>query len=220
MTIESKNIFSNRAVELLSQKKFAQQTATQPEYHWAIEYSGRSAQIQTDRILTLQYSNSTGQSLVDLFLESVCSMLVNRPLQALFSLSFREVENFLRDENHLPAFSNDSETAAREVFLQVKMTLVQKVLLENVDTKRLIGTDQSWNDLSLAGKNRTVINFFSWLNDRFGKTNSLELILVEDPVVTVKNNDFPLDLPLVEGLLNQLFTSKETLSPLKVIGTL
>jgi len=170
--------------------------------------------------LTLQYSNSTGQSLVDLFLESVCRMLVNRPLQALFSLSFREVENFLRDENHLPAFTNDSESSAREVFLQVKMTLVQKVLLENMDIKRLIGTDQSWNDLSLAGKNRTVINFFSWLNDRFGKANSLELILVEDPVVTVKNNDFPLDLPLIEGLLNQLFTSKETLSPLKVIGTL
>lgn len=158
--------------------------------------------------------------LVDLFLESICRMCESRPVASLFSLSFREVENFLRDENHLSVFSEESVAAARDVFSQVKSSLVQNVLLEKVDLKTLLGTDRNWNELTLAGKNRTLANLISWLNDRLGKPNALELILAEDTSVTVKNNDFPLDLQVIEGLLNQVFPAQKSLSPLKVIGTL
>ncbi len=220
MSDQIRSHLSQRACDLLVMKKKVLNSSGHSDIHWAIEYSGRSAQIQTDRILTLRYGHSTGNELTDLFLESLCRLSEGKMVQAVFALSFREVENFLRDENHLPAFTETIEDEAREAFFRVKSTLASAILLENVDVLKELGVESSWSELNLSGKNRTLLALFSWLNNRLGQTHSLDLILAEENTVTVKNNDFPLELPLVESFLNQIFRTEGTQSPLKVIGTL
>lgn len=219
MTIEAP-IFSKRAQKLFSEKAFAQTDILDPIFQWKIEYNCGTQHFQTDKILTLQYSNPVNDDLTTILLESICKLSQGKMLQYLFQLSFREVENFLRDENHIPSFGAELETRASEVFLSLKHALLAGILLTKMNESDLSFDLSGWKKFSLPLKNKLVMEVFSGLCTLFPKEKKLELILAEGDTVTVKKNDFPLELAVLETLLNRLAFEKETDSPLKVIGTL
>jgi hypothetical protein len=219
MTTETP-IFSKRAQKLLTEKAFAQTDVRALIFQWKIEYNCGPQHFQTDKILTLQYSNPVNDDLTTVLLESVCKLSQGKMLQFLFQLSFREVENFLRDENHIPSFGAELETRGNEVFISVKNALLAEILLTKMNELDFSFDLSSWKKLSLPMKNKLVMEVFSGLLTLFPKEKKLELILAEGDTVTVKKNDFPLELAVLETLLNRLAFEKETDSPLKVIGTL
>ena len=212
-------MISKRAENLLSQPQFTLNKLKQSSFNWKIEYSGGHSQFQTDKILTLQYSHSTEDDLENILLESICRLAQGKTLQFLFTMSYREIESFLRDENHTPAFTGDIEAHAVSVFQQVKKSLLVQIL----KTKLSLSDSKSradWSTLSLVAKNRDVKNFLTVLGNLFLPAKSLELVLAEDDTVTVKKNEFPLDLEIVEALLGLQFFGNQGTSPLKVVGTL
>lgn len=207
---------SRRAQNLQTDCKFALSGTVSSNPQWEIQFGHEAPQFQTDRILTLHYSHISADVLETIFFESICRLSQGKTLNFLFLLSFREIESFLRDENHIPAFDNVSEAQAQDVFGHLKNALVLKILAAKISSP----AGKRWSGLSLSDKNRAVLELFTSLCALFPKEKNLELILAEDTTVTVKKNDFPLELEAVETLLNHLFLSGEADSPLKVIGTL
>lgn len=215
MTNQCEPAYSQRAQNLLTDCKCARTADIASNPQWEIDY-GSSAPFQNGRILTLKYSHISTDVLETVFYESICRLSQGKTLNFLFLLSFREIESFLRDENHLPAFGNELELRALEVFGRLKAALLHKILRGKIGLPQ----EKKWSKLTLADKNRGTMELFSSLNNLFPKDKNLELILAEEGTVTVKKNDFPLELDVVEALLNDLFGPEETHSPLKVIGTL
>lgn len=207
---------SSRAQNLMNESRFALSPVIAPGPQWKIEYGRQNAQWQTDRILTLQYSHPSSDSLETLFYESICRVSQQKTLSDLFKLSFREIESFLRDENHLPAFGNEIAGPAQEVFGRLKNALILEILSKKISMPK----GKTWKELGLAEKNRAVMELFSSLCSLFPKDKNLELVLAESDTVTVKKNDFPLELDALEALLCHQFGAGSADSPLKVIGTL
>jgi hypothetical protein len=213
------NSFSRRAHELLSDLRYASSKSVQSDFHWKIDYSRESSQLQNDKILTLQYSSPVKNNLENIFLESICRLAKGKTMQFLFAVSYREIESFLRDENHIPAFSESIVPEAQTILGRVKKSLLVEILLGDLE-KSGLSEKKKWPVLTIVEKNRAVASLFFELGKVFSQGKKLELILAEDNTVTVKKNDFPLDLEIIEALMGQIFFKHESISPLKVIGTL
>lgn len=215
------SLYSLRAKDLLEHPQFSLNLDARTAFRWKVEYSGVTSQFQTDKILTLKYSHQTSDEIFNVFAESVGRLSQGKTVDSLMALSFREIESFLRDENHLASFADEIQKRAEETFLQVKISLIVYILAEKIQFSGTWSEQKSpWHKLSLADKNRAVSHLVSELGKLFSAGKPLELVLAEGDTVTVNKNDFPLDLEIIEGLMGQLFSVEESISALKVVGTL
>ena len=113
--------FSKRAQDFLSTPRHAL-AKTERELGnrlWFWDFSLEKIQqnnFKSDKILTLNYFNNSASVLDSLFLETLSRMVIGRDIEFLQRLSFRELENFLRDENHLPVFNNSGAVNPEESF--------------------------------------------------------------------------------------------------------
>ena len=95
----------------------------------------------------------------------------------LWSLSFREFENFLRDENHLPAFLEITEELEGE-FKKLKLTFLASGYFQKLRDLQLHFKD--WHSLSLVMKNQISLGLCQKLG--------WHLIYAEESVLTIESS--------------------------------
>lgn len=133
--------------------------------------------------------------------------------------TFREIENYLRDENHLPVFDSSVLVLAEESFKRVKNSLLGALLLDKLEglgTKASV--QKNWRSLTLVEKNREVSRLITGFNSLFPTTKPLELALVETSELSVVLNDFPIQLEVLEFLIQSLLGNEEGISSLKLVA--
>ena len=219
--------FSFRAQEMLNNPKhfINEEGPSIDEFHWSFFLQESATAPIRDKILTLHYKYKLVNEYDLLFLEALSRLGEGQTIEAINRLSFRETENFLRDENHQSTFLEESENLAQMSFKRVKNSLLEAFVKKKMQEK--LPLDQAklwnfsnWNDLIFVEKNRKVLAFLSQLNTLFPNEGSLQLLLVEGQEITIKLNDFPLSLEVVELLMNNFFLKTEKKTSLKVVAAL
>ena len=111
--------FTRRAQELLAKKEFFKATQ-ENDFEIVLDSS--------DKILTVTYSNP--QTEIELlFREILARFSKGRLLKQALEINFRELENFLRDENHLPSFTKESTQKLSELLKELKLSLISSALI-------------------------------------------------------------------------------------------
>lgn len=217
-------ILSKRAQEFLSHpvhrtlKSFID--CGSKKWQWSFSFEKLdSNELHSDKILTLSYFSEEASICDLLILETLSLMVKGRDVLALNHLSFRELENFLRDENHLPVFENLPGNFPEESFKSVKNSLIVAILKNKLEaklnpTKKLI----KWEELSLVEQNKTCLAYVTLLNNLFNKANPLELVLASTDEISLILNGFPLSIEVIEGLLKEFIGDEQQISSFKVVA--
>jgi hypothetical protein len=173
-----------------------------------------------DNILTLSYFTQTDNELEKLFLEAVARLATERNIAFLANLSFREVENYLRDENHLPVFEADGAIKPETAYLKIKYSLLCSLVLKRVQGHALFNklALRPWSELSLVEKNRLVLAGVELLNSLFPKLKKMNLALADDAEISLVMNEFPLASEVIELVFLALFIKQEEKTSLKVVA--
>ncbi len=192
----------------------------QQNWIWNVErHNSAGIDFLSDKILTLNYSiqNSTEAEL--LFLEAISRLSLEKPISFILNLNYRELENYLRDENHLPVFI-DSWTNSSEVsFKKVKNSLLMALIQKEIDPKFTIEfKKRSWNKLNLVEKNQQSLSLINVLNNVFLPMKSIQLVFARNEEVSIIMNDFQLNLDVIEGLFHHNFLGASENSSLKVVA--
>lgn len=126
-------IISSRARALIQSPQYGKvfPDKTSAFYQW---------KISSDKKLTVSYEATIDTVRIPL-METISLFINHKELNNLFTLEFREVENFLRDQNDTPAFSSNVEDIYRDLlsaltfsffkFQQISMQLPQSFIDEN-----------------------------------------------------------------------------------------
>lgn len=212
--------FSKRAESLLDNQRHSKTSFQDETWSWDFTLK-ESESFLGDKILTLMYSNLPTERSDSLFLETISILSIEKNIDFLIRLGFREVENYLRDENHRPAFDAKDEISLEKSFKKVKNSLLSALILNKLkETKDKYRQNISWNDLSFVEKNRRVMAILEDLNLLFPKGKKASLALVENETIFLVKNDLPLDLDTVELILRPLFHIDSGKSSLKVVAAL
>ncbi|RPJ72420.1 MAG: hypothetical protein EHM20_13775 [Alphaproteobacteria bacterium] len=217
-------ILSKRAHNLLHSPQYLKEISNgglpQSSPKWEILTDNSIGnELLSDKILTLFYSHASSSDLDMLLLESISRLVVGRNVQFLEKLSFREVENYLRDENHLSVFDQTIIGQAEATFRVVKNSLLGAIIFKKIlDNKPQEGEQKAWEELSFLEKNQTVKTIILKMNSLFPTGKMLELVLVEDDNISLVPNDFPLHLGVVEAVLGSLYIITNQKSSLKVVA--
>lgn len=216
-TIYAEHLLSKRALEILGNPKHLESSSAnldkKNQWNWNLTLD------KTDKILTLSYSNQSPHPFESLFLETLSRLSIGKNLHQLIPISFREVENFLRDENHLPAFVDSDEKELEICYKKVKNSLLGELLFRKLkDNKDIFPQNNFWNELSFVEKNRRILALLFELQKAFPKGKKLDLALVEGESISLIKNDFPLDLEVVENVLQAFFHGSHGKTCLKVVA--
>lgn len=132
---------------------------------------------ENDKVLTAHhcFAKETSESHL-LFAEVFCIMARGKVLFELWGLTFREFENFLRDENHQPTFLEHTEELEME-FSKVRLTLLASGYSQKLRELQLHFKD--WNSLSLVLKNKMAQDLCQKLG--------WHLIYAEESVLTIES---------------------------------
>lgn len=217
-------IYSKRAHELLTSPLYLlhKNLDLKVNSNWTWQFSVEKSKLnnfESDKILTLGYFINSVSSIESLFLEAISQMTLGRNIGTIRSLSFRELENFLRDENHLPVFEKSAEISPEVSFKKVKTSLLVTLLLSEI--KKNMGNDSSfeiWSELNLIEKNKMGQIFISSINNLFSSAIPLQLALASTEEIAVVLNDFPISIEVIEGLANEILGKAEEISCLKVVA--
>ena len=218
-SLELIQILSNRAQCLLKSPRHLYKEDGKIEqkekFTWHFKTVETNNNFLDDKILTLSFGESSN-ILETLFKEAISQMSSGRTVHFLEKLSFRELENFLRDENHLPVFHQTDLLKAQEIAKVVKNSLLSELLEKKIDKK--MAPPISWNDLSLVQKNLQSRSLIFAINSLFPQVKSIELALAEEDKVSIVMNDFPLSLEVLEGVLESHFLVSLTKTSLKMVA--
>jgi len=163
-----------------------------------------------DRILTVSHGKNP-DNVEFILAEVVAKFSENKNISDVWKINFREIESFLRDENHLPAFVGSTEEI-ESVLIQVKASLIGfavKAKLKN-QHEWIISQRKNWNQLSLTAKNewaQTLIRPLGW-----------ELVFCEGDVLTVTNTPIGVDAETLSLLINAVLSGEEINLPMKVVA--
>lgn len=146
-----------------------------------------------DKILTLSYSSHQHESSKIpsfLFCEVLCLFALNRSVDVIDSFSYREVENFLRDANHLSAFSLTSAESidAEKSFMAIKWQLFAAAVFELMKKQSGFSRDllAGWNGGTLVEKNRFAAKFISDFNTIVPLGKTVEFVFAEGEFIHLK----------------------------------
>lgn len=173
----------------------------------------------SDKILTLSYQISYASNPEILIIEAFSRMCLGRNIEFVNKLSFRELENFLRDENHLPVFENQDLNDMENIYQFLKISLLSSFLLDGLKSPN--GENYStkvWSELTYIEKNREISCLVALLNSLIPEKNGLQLALAEADEIFIVMNDFPLKIEIVGDLIHRLFLNSEAKYPLKVVA--
>lgn len=211
-------ILSKRANEILAAPLHFAPSARSSE--WVFSLGGDdSVQLEGDKILTLFFSENNVSAVEKLFKEVICRLVTGKNLLFLQKLTYREVENYIRDENHLPVFLNSEVSITEDIYKNIAISLQVSIVLSVLESKRgLKSPAKSWSDLSLVEKNNEMKLLFSMLNSSFFRPKPMELVLAEKESVSIVMNSFPLEMGVLEELFKRIFLKRNDISSLKVVA--
>lgn len=206
--------------------KRAQEFIANPKYFlknekpgWGFELVRSDESLLGDKFLTLTYFKFSNLEIDNLFCESLSQMCVGKNIAFLIKLTFREVENYLRDENHLPVFEETSSSIIEKSYKMVKNSLLASVIMNKIqDTKFHFREGENWKSLGLVQKNRLIADFVTTVQAPFVLVRPLQLVFVENDTVSVVINDFPIELEALEMLCNRFFKSEDAETYLKFVA--
>lgn len=175
---------SNRSERLL--QSASQQTEQLSHYEVKLDMS--------DKFLTLLYPAKSVEHPPELYLvinETICTLMKHKDLNQLSLFSFREAENFLRDENHLPAFGTgtDLEREAESLFIRSKWSFFSAGLMAFAKKHNWKIRETNVPGETYANKNADFATLFSLLKKAFTRGEKLHFVLWEDDTLFVKTED-------------------------------
>lgn len=190
------------------------------KWSWDFTLEGlQQGNFQSDSILTLFYFSESASVLETLFLESLSRMCIKRNISSLLKLSFRELENYLRDENHLPSLENLEALSAEACFKQVKNSLLTAIIMKEIKKNYTYDLDsRTWAQLNLLEKNQSGHTFIFRLNKLFSLVKPMELAFAGNEEFSVVMNDFPLEISLIQELADSTFGGRVGFSSFKVVA--
>lgn len=165
---------------------------------------------ENDKILTVFHGENTDE--VDFVIADVLAKFSeNKKIFEVWKINFREIESFLRDENHLPAFA-ENIPEIELILNNNKMTLIGSAIKAKLGSKLeiLFSQRKNWNQLTLTVKNewaQTLTLALGW-----------ELILCEEDVLTVSSAPHGVDEAGLSLLINSIFSGSSSLPPMKVVA--
>ena len=111
-------MLSKRALALLNTPQYGKILDDQPAqaYQW---------HFTNDKKLTLSFESSYHQMRIPL-MDAISALLNSGDLKNLFILNFREVENFLRDQNDRPAFEGAEIAEIEKIFDLIYVDLTKE----------------------------------------------------------------------------------------------
>ncbi len=212
--------FLNDPIHLLVEVVAAKSSKFHQNWTWKVERQYKNGiDFLSDKILTLNYTiqNSTETEL--LFLEALSRLSLEKPISFILNLSYRELENYLRDENHLPVFVDSWTNSSEASFKKVKNSLLMELIQKEIDPKFTIEfKKRSWNKLNLVEKNQQSLSLINALNNVFLPMKSIQLVFARNEEVSIIMNDFQLNLDVIEGLFHLNFLGPSENSSLKVVA--
>jgi hypothetical protein len=217
-------ILSKRAKEFVHSPQHLKEKLDSPSQsthpHWEIGLElGSHDGLLNDKIVTIFYDHPKALVSEKLFLETFSRFLVGRSIKFLENITFRELENYLRDENHLPVFENSHSVELETQYKAVKNSLLSYLILKKFKENNLgAGALKPWQELTLVEKNSAVKMCFSFLNLHFPRVKPLELVLATNEEISVLINDFPLSLELILEVLHGHFEIPPENSSFKVVA--
>lgn len=217
------NQFISKTIKINSKR--AHDFIIRPKYHtgtslgWTYTLDSKIEPLLDDKFLTLAYSNPSANEIENLLHESLSRMSIGKTVGFLNKMNFRELENYLRDENHLPVFEKEDSISIEKSYRYIKNSLLALVLWDKCGASKLQFLDQgAWKKLGLVEKNRNIEKLVSLINSYFSQTKSLELVFVEKDSVSVIVNDFPMDLEVLEIVINEFVNFIEEDSSVKLVA--
>ncbi len=221
----SLKFFSNRAKLLLSEALVnhlstdaSKDMNENNDQSWIWNFELRT---EDDKVLTLSYENHSGNQLHLLFLECLTRIASEKTILFLVKVNFREIENYLRDENHLLAFPVEDFKVYEAEFKIIHNSLLISLLIRKLNTELnldMASLFKNWVHLSLVVKNSQALLFVNALNKILLTNNSLQLIMAENAALTIILNDFPMDISILQGVVDEIFRSHNQDSSLKVVA--
>ena len=164
----------------------------------------------SDKILTV-FHHGERDNLSFLIEEVLCLFAKNRRLIELFKLNIREIENFLRDENHLPATDFKKEVLEETLKSSIISLVACGVRLKFAEHRpMLLATLENWSRCSLVEKN-------SWAQEVFSAFEC-QLVLSEGNEVILSDLPPGLDERALQGLLDELFKEAAKHLNMKVVA--
>ena len=165
---------------------------------------------ENDKILTVFHGENSDE-VAFVIAEVLAKFSENKKIFEVWKINFREIESFLRDENHLPAFA-ENIPEIELILNNNKMTLIGSAIKAKLGSKleNLFSQRKNWNQLTLAAKNewaQTLTLALGW-----------ELILCEEDVLTVSSTPHGVDEAGLSLLISSIFSERESLPPMKVVA--
>lgn len=161
--------------------------------------------------ITAVFHGKNSNDIEFILAEVLAKFSVNKKILEVWKINFREIENFLRDENHLQAFTGDMDKI-ESIFIKLKAGLIGfavKVKLDNHQewsiSQRRKGISQS-----LTAQNewaQILIRPLGW-----------ELVLCEKSILTVTNTPLGVDDETLTLLINTILSGEEIIAPMKVVA--
>ena len=199
---------SSRAIEILDNKEFFK-PFQENDFEVVLD-SG-------DKILTVTYAISSVEIEL-LFKEIISKFSKGRSLKQVSEINFREVESFLRDENHLPAFTEQSFQELTELLKELKLSLITSSLYsKNPLFKELSeALFMSWQHYTLVEKNQ-------WAQKLLGEIQkdlrlNWEFLWCDESSLTIKSRAEQASELAPETFLIKLLGGSKKLLPIKVVA--
>nr|BDT28701.1 hypothetical protein BHI3_21670 [Bacteriovorax sp. HI3] len=193
---------SQRAQALISAPRFYLEGESR-ELDFAIENVG-------DKILTARHRGPRDE-MSFLFAEVLSQFSEGKTLREIWRISFREIESFLRDENHLP-FSPEDALKLENLFVKVKLSLMGALfrVVHALDFSEVSKASSRWSELSLVEKNKSSQVLFSAL--------SWDFIYCDGEVSYVRGVFEGLSTEAMEAFLGEIFRGAGKVLPMKVVA--
>jgi hypothetical protein len=198
-------------VKLNSISHRAQEVLSNPSFHKAGLLSDFLVTVDgDDKILTV-FHGKKAEDVHFIIAEVLAKFSENKKILDIWKINFREIESFLRDENHLPAFTENIPELEQGLNFN-KISLVGSAIKAKLGPEAdvLFSQRKNWNQLSLAAKNQWAQKLLAPLG--------WELILCEEEVLTVTSMPESLDEAGSSQLINTILSGEESLPPMKVVA--
>lgn len=165
--------------------------------------------ISSDNKLTVNYQIQES-ILVNLCLEVLSILLHKRSPKRLFDITFKEFENFLRDENGIATFDSDTQSKAENVFIQTKYLLLGSWPWDEREPL-FLNKSKSYID-----KLRFINSLFIEANSQFELNSDFKLVHFEyEFIYFTSKSEHSLDI-LIHSIENYLSLKLQT--PMKLVA--
>lgn len=165
---------------------------------------------KSDRILTVFHSKKA-ENLDFILAEVLIKFAKNKNIHELWKISFREIESFLRDENHLHAFQEDSlilDKLWRDTLCALIASCAQELLKEDIE--ELINQAHQWKKQTLVAKNlwaQKLISPMGW-----------QLVFCDTDQLSLKGLPEKLNSDELQALFSKILGEGESVLPVKVVA--